>query len=242
MAGAGSRFSQAGYLKPKPFIDVCGQPMIVKVLENLKLKNANYHLIARNEHIDNEKELVSKIIREYDVNFISIDSLTQGTACTVLFARKFINNEYPLLIANSDQLIDFSVNDYVNDCLNRGLDGSILTFVDEHKDPKWSYAKINDAGLVVEVREKSPISNNATAGLYLFSRGKNFVDAAVDMIINQDLVNNEYYTCPTYNYLIRDQMKIGIYPIKQEQMHGLGTPDDLNKYINFFLSDFFPSK
>ena len=35
MAGAGSRFAQAGYTFPKPLIDINGKPMIQLVIENL---------------------------------------------------------------------------------------------------------------------------------------------------------------------------------------------------------------
>jgi dTDP-glucose pyrophosphorylase len=136
-----------------------------------------------------------------------------------------------LLLANSDQYIDSSIESFIEDCRHRRLDGSILTFVNDNKDPKWSYAKLNDSGLVEEVKEKDPISKYATVGLYYFSEGKFFVNGAIDMILAKDRVNNEFYSCPVYNYLISDNKKIGIYNIKSEQMHGLGTPEDLNSFV-----------
>lgn len=233
MAGQGSRFSKAGYEKPKPFIDVDGKPMIVRVLENLAYPNARYILVARKEHMDKEKELVAQIEKKFNAIFIPIEKLTEGTACTVLYARKYINNNDPLLIANSDQIVDMNIMDFIDDCKNRKLDGSILTFIDEHKDPKWSFAKLNQNNHVVEVKEKEVISEYATVGIYLYSKGKEFVDSTIDMIIENDRVNNEFYTCPTYNYAIKEGLKIGIYNINFSQMHGIGTPDDLNLYLDF---------
>lgn len=235
MAGQGSRFAKAGYEKPKPFIDVAGKPMIVRVLENLAYPDARYILIARKEHMDKEKELVTQIEKEFNAIFIPIDKLTEGTACTVLYTRKYINSDEPLLIANSDQIVDMNIADFIDDCKNRNLDGSILTFIDEHKDPKWSFAALDENNLVTEVKEKVVISEYATVGIYLYSRGKDFVDASIDMIIENDRVNNEFYTCPTYNYAIKHGSKIGIYNIEFEQMHGIGTPDDLNMYIKEWL-------
>jgi len=232
MAGQGSRFSKAGYEKPKPFIDVDGKPMIVRVLENLAYPDARYILIARKEHMEKEAELVKQIEKEFNAIFIPIDKLTEGTACTVLYARKYINNDEPLLIANSDQIVDMSIADFIDDCSNRKLDGSILTFIDEYKDPKWSFAKLDENNFVTEVKEKVVISEFATVGIYLYSKGKEFVDASIDMIIENDRVNNEFYTCPTYNYAIKDGSRIGIYNIEFEQMHGIGTPEDLNLYLN----------
>ncbi len=231
MAGQGSRFAKAGYEKPKPFIDVDGKPMIVRVLENLAYPDARYILIARKEHMEKEAELVAQIEKEFNVIFIPIDKLTEGTACTVLYARKYINNEEPLLIANSDQIVDMNIADFIDDCKNRNLDGSILTFIDEHRDPKWSFAKLDKNNLVTEVKEKVVISEFATVGIYLYAKGKDFVNASVDMIIENDRVNNEFYTCPTYNYVIKDGSKIGVYNIEFEQMHGIGTPEDLNIYL-----------
>lgn len=231
MAGMGSRFAVAGYDKPKPFIDVAGKPMIERVMENLSYPDAKYILIGRKEHLQKEQETIKRLQEKFDVVCIGIDKLTEGTACTVLFAREYINNDIPLMIANSDQVIEESVAAYVDDCFNRKLDGSILCFEDEELNPKWSFAKINKEGLVTEVKEKEAISNLATVGIYLFSSGKLFTDAAVDMIINNDRVNNEFYTCPVYNYIIKMNKKIGVYTIKQQHMHGIGTPEDLTTYL-----------
>ena len=231
MAGMGSRFSQVGYDKPKPFIDVNGKPMIVRVLENLKIKNTKYFLIARKEHIEKHTELVTEIEKQYNATFIPIDKLTEGTACTVLYARKFINDSNPLLIANSDQIVDINIYDFISDCKQRDLDGSILSFEDSERNPKWSFAKVSDNNLVTEVKEKIPISNIATVGIYLFSKGSDFVNGAIDMIIENERVNNEFYTCPVYNYMIKEKMKIGVYNIDIAQMHGIGTPEDLDKYL-----------
>lgn len=233
MAGAGSRFSKAGFLKPKPFIDVAGKPMIVRVLENLALPNARYLLVARREHIMAEESLVKEIQHKYRATFIETDGLTEGTACSVLYARAFINNCEPLLIANSDQIVDFSISNFFDDCFDRRLDGSILVFNDQNRNPKWSFARLNSNKLVAEVREKKPISDLATVGIYLYARGEDFVDATIEMILRQDKVSNEYYTCPTYNYIIENCKNVGVYEIPSASMHGVGTPEDLENYLEF---------
>jgi len=231
MAGRGSRFVDGGYQKPKPFIEVFGKTMIENVLSNLKVDNARFILIARKEHIENYPDTVKKIKNKYNVVFIPIDMVTEGAACTVLFARELINSNNPLIIANSDQIIDIDLSDFVLDCIARNLDGSILTFKDPHKSNKWSFAKINNEDLVVQVKEKEPISDIATVGIYMFKKGKFFVENALDMIVRNDRVNNEFYVCPVYNYLIASQKNIGIYNISFNAMHGIGTPEDLKIFI-----------
>lgn len=229
MAGAGSRFAKAGYKKPKPFIDVLGKPMICHVLDNLRVDGAKYILLVRNEHYLAEKDIISYVQNKYNTEIVLIDKLTEGAACTVLHSHRLINNNTPLLIANSDQIVDMNINDYINDSENRKLDGSVLCF--EDNDTKWSYAKIDEDGFITEIKEKVVISNNATVGIYYFNKGSDFVENAIDMIVRNERVNNEFYVAPVYNYAIKQGKKFGIYSIDKTQMHGTGTPEDLDKYI-----------
>ncbi|MFD1383495.1 glycosyltransferase family 2 protein [Rhodanobacter aciditrophus] len=233
MAGMGSRFAKAGYEKPKPFIDVAGKPMIVRVLENLNVPSAHYYLIARKEHLEVEADLVKDIENNWPVTFIAIDKLTEGTACTVLYARKYINNDKPLLIANSDQIVDCDINAFIAHIIEeKKADGGILTFKDPMMNPKWSFARLDEETKeVVEVKEKEAISDIATVGIYLFSKGSYFVDYAIDMIAENIRVNNEFYTCPVYNHMVTDRKKVFTWDIAMEDMHGIGTPDDLNIYL-----------
>lgn len=229
MAGAGLRFAEAGYDKPKPFIDVNGHPMIEWVLANLQQPEARFILIVRAEHLAAETAYFASLEKKYSVAVITIDRLTEGACCTILLAARLINTGEPLLLANSDQLVDMHLGDFIADADRRGLDGSILTFY--ATETKWSYAKINENGLVTAVREKQVISDQATVGIYYFTRGRDFVQYAAEMIARNDRVNNEFYTCPVYNYAIHDGRKIGIYEISKSQMHGLGTPEDLQEYL-----------
>ena len=233
MAGAGSRFVKAGYKTPKPFIDVLGKPMICHVLDNLNMPNAKFILLVRQEHYESEPETIQWIRMHYNVEYVMIDKLTEGAACTVLYAHRLINNDTPLLIANSDQIVDMNVADYIADSDNRHLDGSILCFTDETMNPSYSFAKVDEHGIVEEVREKQPISTHATVGIYYYAKGCSFVNGAVDMVVHNDRVNNEFYVAPVYNYAIAQGEKFGIYDIEFSQMHGTGTPADLDKYIAF---------
>ena len=229
-AGDGSRFAAAGFKLPKPFVEVDGAPMIEKVLDNVLPSGAKATILLRRSHMDAHPSAPRRLA-ERGHAIEAVDGLTEGTACTLLLARDRIDNDRPLLIANSDQLVDFSVDAFVDDCMKRGLDGSILVFQEPSRDPKWSYARVGDDGLVAEVAEKRAISDLATVGIYLFLRGSDFVRGAVDMIAHNDRVNKEFYTCPVYNYLIRSGKRIGVYTISASAMHGLGTPDDLATYL-----------
>lgn len=230
MAGEGKRFIDGGYQLPKPFIDVNGKPMIQRVLDNLKLKDAKYILLSRKEHLLNYQSYFDEIVTNSNVKFVSVDSLTEGAAMTSLYAFDLINADEPLLIANSDQIVDIDVKEFILDATQRKLNGSILVFKDD--DPKWSYVKLNDEGYFEELKEKKVISNLATVGMYYFSSGRNYIKFAIEMIIRNDRTNNEFYIAPIYNYMNKLlPNSIGIYEIDKSKMHGIGTPNDLEKYL-----------
>jgi HAD superfamily hydrolase (TIGR01509 family) len=226
MAGAGSRFQQAGYTFPKPLIEVGSKPMIQVVIENLNIK-ANYIFIVQKEHYEKYNlETVLNLIQP-GCTIIQTEGVTQGAACTTLLAKDYINNDNPLIIANSDQYIEWDSNNTLYAFTTEGIDGGIITFKSTH--PKWSYAKLDEKGFVYEVAEKQPISDNATVGVYYWKQGKSYVDSAEKMIDKNIRVNNEFYVCPVFNQLIQQGGKVRIKEIKK--MWGLGTPEDLHHFL-----------
>ena len=226
MAGAGKRFFDAGYIFPKPLIEVNNKPMIQLVIESLNL-NANYIFIIQKEHqIKYNIRSVLKILKP-NCKIIELDHVTEGAACTTLLAKKYINNSDPLIIANSDQYIKWNSSRAIYDFNSKKLDGAILTFEAIH--PKWSYAKCDEKGFVTEVAEKKVISKNATVGVYYWKHGSDYVRSAEKMIKKNIRVNNEFYVCPVYNEFLLEKKKVKIYNV--EEMQGLGTPEDLNNFL-----------
>ena len=228
MAGRGSRFETQGYTFPKPLIEVKGKPMIQVVVDNLNIK-AKYTFIVQKEHYEkyNLKYLLNLITP--NCNIVQVEGITEGAACTTLLAKEFIDNEQPLLIANSDQFVEWDSSKTLYAFSNSESDGGILTFKASH--PKWSYVKLNDEGYAEEVAEKKPISNNATVGIYWWKKGAEYVKYAEQMIKRNIRTNNEFYVCPVFNEAIQDNKKIIINEIKKEGMWGIGTPEDLNYFL-----------
>lgn len=232
MAGAGSRFKEAGYTFPKPLIDVNGKPMIQNVVENLGL-DANYIFVVQKEHredynLDTMLGLISPKCK-----IIEVDKMTEGAACTALLAKEYINNENPLFFANSDQYVEWEVMEFMYSMNEKNADGGIVTFEATH--PKWSFAKIDNFGLVTEVAEKNPISNLATVGYYYWKSGSDFVKYAEQMIEKNIRVNNEFYVCPVFNQAIEDCKKI--YTHNASKMWGLGTPEDLKYFLENYKNN-----
>ena len=226
MAGNGSRFAQAGYTFPKPLIEVHGKPMIQVVVENLAV-DANYIFVVQKSHREkyNLDSMLSLICPGCKI--VEVDSVTEGAACTVLLAKEFIDNDEPLVIANSDQFIEWNSLEFFYKMNEQNLDAGIVSFRATH--PKWSYAKVDDSGFVTEVAEKNPISDIATVGVYYWKQGKDFVKYAESMILKDIRVNNEFYVCPVFNEAISDGLKIKTFDVPK--MWGIGTPEDLNYFL-----------
>lgn len=226
MAGAGSRFAAAGYTFPKPLIEVNGKPMIQVVTENLNVE-AHFIYIVQKEHYDkyNLKQLLNLISPGCDI--VQVDGLTEGAACTTLLAKELINNDEPLLMANSDQYVEWNSNECLYAFTADGVDGGIVTFRATH--PKWSFAKLGDDGFVTEVAEKNPISDIATVGIYYWKKGSDYVKYAEQMIEKNIRTNGEFYVCPVFNEAIGDGKKIRVKDIPK--MWGIGTPEDLNYFL-----------
>lgn len=228
MAGAGSRFEKAGYTFPKPLIEVHGKPMIQLVTENLNI-DARHIFIALEEHKDkyNLPYLLNMIAPENEVIYAD-GRIRYGAAWDCLRAKEFIDNDEPLLLANSDQFVDWNSNEFMYAMMADGVDGGILTFTATH--PKWSFARLDENGFICEVAEKKPISNIATVGIYFWRRGSDFVKYAEQMIEKEIKTNGEFYVCPVFNEAISDGLKIKPYHI--DKMWGLGTPEDLEVFLN----------
>jgi dTDP-glucose pyrophosphorylase len=232
MAGAGSRFANAGYTFPKPLIEVNGKPMIQVVVENLNVE-AHFIFLVQKDHYEkyNLKQLLNLIAPNCDI--IQVDGLTEGAACTTLLAKSFIDNDEPLMIANSDQFVEWNSNECLYAFTADSVDGGIITFKATH--PKWSFAKLGADGFVSEVAEKNPISDNATVGIYYWKKGSDYVKYAEQMITKNIRTNGEFYVAPTFNEAIGDGRKIRAKEINK--MWGIGTPEDLNYFLENYKGD-----
>lgn len=226
MAGAGSRFQQAGYTFPKPLIEVNGKPMIQVVVENMGI-DAHYIFVVQKEHYEKYslKYLLNLIAPKCSI--VQVDSLTEGAACTTLLAKEHINNDHHLLIANSDQFLEWTSGEFIYSMISSHSDGGIVTFEGTH--PKWSFVKTNENNQVIEVAEKKPISNHANTGIYFWTKGSDYVKYTEQMINKNIRTNGEFYVAPVYNEAIADGKKISNWKI--DKMWGLGTPEDLDYFL-----------
>lgn len=233
MAGRGSRFADAGFEDPKPFISVGGVPMIELVINNLRPSCTHrFIFVCQQEHL--QRYSFSERLNQLAPGclILGLNGITDGALCSVLAAEDSIDNDQPLVIANSDQWVDIYIDDYVANLINNHQDGLIMTM--KANDPKWSYAHVDNNGWVTRVVEKEVISDEATVGIYGFKKGRDFCHFARQMIEDNNRSKDEFYVAPVYNYMIKAGMvRIAVYNVGSDGdgMHGLGTPQDLESFL-----------
>jgi len=227
MAGLGTRFPRAEYL-PKPLIDVNGRPMIIRVIESLDIDGQYHFVIRKDEYAPILRDIVSRYLDS--PRFIEIERSTDGPASSALLFKSKINNDHELIVANCDQIMAWRSQAFLGNA--RLYHGAVVTY---HSDTdKNSYARLGKDGLVKEIREKEVISNISLNGIHFLKQGSYFVKSAEQMILADDrAANGEFYVGPTYNYLIRQGLSIGIHHIPNEQHHAVGVPIDLERFLKY---------
>lgn len=232
IAGKAQRFLNSGYSMPKPLIMCKDKHIIDWSMDCIDTSNCNIIFVVRSEHIDNFS--IDQILRKKfgsDIEVITINHVTDGSVSTCLYAKKFINNNLPLLIYTPDVYFQ---NKFNPANISDDLDGFLLTF--KANSSNHSYVELGSNNLAKRVAEKEVISENAAVGIYYYKTGSQFVKYAEEQIRNNIRTKGEFYICPIYNLMIRDGLKVGIEQV--EKMHVLGTPQELEFFTSNAVQSF----
>lgn len=232
MGGLGSRFRKRGYKVPKYMIEAKGKTLFewsMISLEGYADHVNQYIFIAmKDDAVDVESfinEQCHKMkLPEYHV--ILLDYLTDGQATTAMMAEKYWNPDNALLIYNIDTYVE---SGEMNSEELKG-DGFIPCF--QAEGDHWSFVRLDDFGKVVEIKEKKRISNYCTLGAYYFRTCALYKKLYNEYYSNtQELVNGEKYVAPLYDYMLSKGGEIYISDISPEKVHVLGTPEELQAFL-----------
>lgn len=230
MAGR-SEFEQAEFHYPKPLIEVQGKPLIERVIncfDQLEQEKQFIFIVnvsdCQRYHLDN----VLRLITDERCIIIQLEKETRGAACSALMAIEYIENDAPLIISNSDHIIDYDLNRILHQFQSKNLDAGVLCFESVH--PKWSFVRLDENGKIIETAEKRPLSKNAIAGFYYFRNGKDFVQAAMKMIEKDAHVDGSYYIAPTLNELVLDSKNLEMFHIPATVYYNFYSPHKFKEY------------
>ena len=231
MAGDGGGFEVAGHRYPKNLVEIDGEPLVQRVVENLgpvigRCERAIFLIREEEDRRHHTGDVIRLLAPDADV--VRVPALESGAACTVLHAITHIDRDDSLLIFNGDQVLEADLPAIVGGFERAGLDGGVVTFDAVH--PRWSYVRVGPDGCVREAAEKRPISRLATAGTYWFARGGDFLDGAMAMIRKDASVDGAFYVCPVFNELILGGRRVGTHHVDRERYFSLASLHGVDTY------------
>lgn len=228
-AGAPQFSTVEGDRYPSSLTEVGGKPLIELILERVgRIKGARFVFALREEeiagfHLDRIVQLLCP-----NSTVIPIANGSQGSACTALMAACTLPDDEEVLILSANELIDVDFSEILSEFKSRKYDGGTLTFHSVH--PRYSYVRLDERKLVVEVSQRRPISKQATTGTFWYLRAGDLVDSIKKMIRKGDAVEGSYYVAKAFNEMILRQKKIGVWPIEMTQYHPLKSDRHLNQF------------
>ena len=240
MAGRGKRFSDEGYLLPKPLIPINGEPMIWKVIDCLP-KADKWIFVVRQEHIDDYD--IDKVIKvKIPEAIITVDNDLLGGA-SIFCAEEHIPEDEEIFIAGCDMGFIHDKQKF-EDLKNSDYDCILWTFT---KDPRisarpqsWGYAVLeNDNKTIKDMSVKIPISDNPfndhVVAATFWLRSKKVLYDAIRLMIEKEIkTNNEYYLDNLPLVLKQLNKKSCIFDV--DLLIGWGTPEEFHEFekINYF--------
>jgi capsule biosynthesis phosphatase len=234
MGGEGKRFKNSKFNKPKFMIETKNKTLLEWAIQSLPLDFAHkiFFIIRKNDEQNfRVKEFIKKIMKEKFSNIkfeiLLLSKNTRGQAETVLNCKKYINNDRGLLIFNNDTYFKSTrLKSRLLSMKNQNIDGILGIF--NSNNPEYSFVKIDNENKVIKTKEKKVISNFASTGMYIFSKGSDFIKSVEYAIEEEILSKNEFYISELYNILIKEGKKFTV-DIADEFVT-LGTPEDIKKF------------
>ena len=247
MAGAGQRFADAGYTVHQPAImttdrqEGMEKPMVVcatRDLPGVAKDGSNVIYVDRTFHkTDGVEDAIRAHYRK--AQFISIDRLTQGQACTCMLAKPYLNPEEQLLIAGCDNGMDIDKKAFEE--TKRECDCIVFTYRHNEavlQNPNAYGWMITDGeGNITGTSIKKAISDTpmedpAVVATFWFKEAKVFLEATEKMIRENDRINGEFYVDQTVKHVLDLGYRAKIFDI--DRYVGWGTPADYEGYQNTY--------
>lgn len=193
-----------------------------------RIPNASFTFALRDEDV--ERFHLDKVVGLLAPNskVVRVTNGTRGSACTALLAASMVDANSELLVISANELVDMDLAEVVEGFRKRNLDAGTLTFNSVH--PRYSYVKLNDAGMVTEAAQQNPISRNATAGIFWFASAGAFVEAIKNLIRKDQNVHGDFYIAPAFNELVLRQGRVGVTALDTKRYHPLKTERQLHHF------------
>lgn len=232
LGGMGERFLNEGYNKPKPLIQILGKTMIQHVIDSLILDKDDKIIIIYNKWL-NKYGFEDVISRNYtNVILINLSIQTEGAVQTILYGLEYIKKTNQTLLNNKTVIIDGDTvyNIDILSYLRNQEFSSVVCFEDVMVEPIYSYIKIDENLNILDIKEKSKISNYANTGCYFFEDNNVLIEYCDNIIKENVREKNEFYTSCVIKKMLNDQLTFKAIIINVCDFDCIGTPNQLKQY------------
>lgn len=237
MSGFGERFRRAGYVVPKPLIEIDGKPIIAHVIDMFPGEH-DYLFICNQDHLANADYRMEDILHQYcpTGRIVGIPPHKLGPIHAVRQVEHLIDPKSPVVINYCDFTCYWDWQHFKLFVATSQCEGAIPSYKGFHPHTLGStnYAYLREsAGWVQDIQEKQPYTDKrmdefASSGTYYFASGK-IMSAAFRATMEQNLnVGGEYYVSLAYKPLLDTKRPIAVYPLQHFMQWG--TPEDVAEY------------
>ncbi len=195
MAGYGKRLRPLTHTRPKPLVNVAGQPMLKHLLDALDgLEIEEYIFIVG--YLGDQIEEYIRSNFDFKASFVVQEELI-GQAHAIYLAREYIDGE--VIVLFSDTLFQADLT-----TINK-TDADALAFVKEVEDPRrFGVVSLNEDGVVTKFVEKpdSMENRNVVIGLYYLRDGKAMIRAIETQMDRKQMTKGEFFIADAFQIMI----------------------------------------
>jgi glucose-1-phosphate thymidylyltransferase len=226
MAGYGSRMRPHTYSRPKPLINVAGQPMLKHLLDPLLSQLEVDEFIFIVGYLGDQIEEWVADTYDFKAIYVVQDELI-GQAHAIHLARQHLHG--PALLLFSDTLFDADLS------VVKGFPGDGLAFVQEVEDPRrFGVVALNEQGRITQFVEKPPAMDNklAVIGMYYLRDSAQMLHAVDVLMERKQMTRGEFYLADAFQIMVEEGADFRTQPV--EFWLDCGTPEavlESNQYL-----------
>lgn len=248
MAGRGSRFSEEGYILPKPLIQVDEDIMVVKAVECLP-ETQNKVFICIDEHIKTHE--IDRIIGNKFKNsdFVIIKETTEGQAitCEIGIVENKIDEDSPILISACDNGITYDSDELKKLLNDETIDIIVWSFRNNQASKvnpnSYAWLDVDENNNIKHVSCKKfiyedPLKTHAIIGTMFFRKSKFFMNGLMKNKEKNLRTNNEFYVDDVINQNIKEGLVVKVFEV--DNYICWGTPNDYKTYN--YWKEYFESE
>jgi NDP-sugar pyrophosphorylase family protein len=238
MTGISSRFTAAGYDRPKALIELDGETVIDHVVDMFPGWDDVVFVCNADHLADPRLRLRERLLeRRPQGRVVEVAAHKLGPGHAVLAAADHIARDRPVVVNYCDFTCYWDADDFAEHLSSGLVTGGVIPAYrgfHPHMLHSTSYAYPRMEGeWVVDIQEKQPWTDDpssefASSGTYGFTSGQVLLDALAHQQEAGYLLNGEYYLSLTYKSVLDMGLTVGVHELQHFMQWG--TPQDLEEY------------